>query len=121
MALFAANCLLKSVHKMFENRENDVNADFVLKYNDGRETKVHSLILIQASDVLEKMVTGEFKEKTEKMIQFPENNDAVVAVFVRFLYGFELPKKEVDMEVAKELLLMAGGYEVQGLKYAVGN
>ena len=28
MALFAANSLLKFVHKMFENRENDVNADF---------------------------------------------------------------------------------------------
>ena len=120
MALFAANSLLKSIHKIFENRENDVNADFVLKYNDGSETKVHSLILIQASEVLAKMVTGDFKEKSEKIIQFPENNDATVALFVRFLYGFEMPKKEVDVEVAKELLLMAELYELPGLKDNVG-
>jgi len=116
MAQIAANSLLKSVHKMFENREN---ADFVVKSIDGKETKVHSFILIQASEVLEKMVTGDFKEKNRKIIELP-NNDAVIALFVRFLYGFELPKKKVGLEVAKELLLMAGVYDVEGLKNAVG-
>jgi len=116
MAQIAAISLLKSVHKMYENRDN---ADFVVKSIDGKETRVHSFLLIQASEVLEKMVTGDFKEKNEKMIELP-NNDAVVALFVRFLYGFELPKEEVDIEVAKELLIMAGVYDVQGLKKAVG-
>jgi len=116
MAQIAAISLLKSVHKMYENRDN---ADFVVKSIDGKETRVHSFLLIQASEVLEKMVTGDFKEKNEKMIELP-NNDAVIALFVRFLYGFELPKEEVDIEVAKELLIMAGVYDVQGLKKAVG-
>merc|ERR1719474_2239117 len=53
------------------------------------------------------------------MIEFP-NTDAVIALFVRFLYGFELPKEEVDLEVAKELLVMAGVYDVPGLRRAVG-
>jgi len=116
MAQIAAISLLKSVHKMYENRDN---ADFVVKSIDGKETRVHSFLLIQASEVLEKMVTGDFKEKNEKMIELP-NNDSVVALFVRFLYGFELPKEEVDVEVAKELLVMAGVYDVQGLRTAVG-
>jgi len=104
------------VHKMYENWEN---ADFVVKSIDGTETRVHSFILIQASEVLEKMVTGDFKEKNEKMIELP-NTDAVISLFVRFLYGFELQKKEVGLEVAKELLVMAGVYDVKGLKNAVG-
>merc|ERR1719342_518560 len=120
MTQFAGNRLLQSVQKMFENSKNDVNTDLVILSNNGTETRVHSFILMQASEVLTRKISvaPAFKGQYERIIQFP-NGDAVVNLFVKFLYGFELPKNEVDNEVGKELLQMADVYEVTALKDAV--
>ena len=120
MTQFAGNRLLKSIKKMYENRESDVNTDLVVLSKNGTETRVHSFILTQASEKLTRKISvaPAFKGSFEKIIQFP-HGDVVVKLFVNFLYGFELLKNEVNNEVGKELLQMADVYEVPSLKDAV--
>ena len=54
----AATNLAKCIQRLYHNRENDEMADFVIESSDGKEIKVHPLILLsRGSDFLEKMLT----------------------------------------------------------------
>ena len=54
----AATNLAKCIQRLYQNRENDKMADFVIESSDGKQIKVHPLILLsRGSDFLEKMLT----------------------------------------------------------------
>jgi len=76
--------------------------------------------LSSKSEVLAKLTSGDFKEKEEKILRFPEFSDDAVEKFIKFLYGFEFSKDDVNMDVAKELMRIGEMYNVASLTDAAG-
>ena len=72
------------------------------------------------SDVLEKTVYGTFKESQLKRIELKSFSTKAVQMFVRFLYGFELEQEDLknDLDLVKDLIVMGGAYNVNGLQTA---
>jgi len=109
-----------TTRRLFKDAANDNISDFSVKLSSGSTIKVHSLILSTKSDVLANMINGDFKEKDEKTLQFPTFSDDAVEKFIKFLYGFELCKDDVDLDIAKELVQIGGMYNVMSLSDAAG-
>ena len=69
---------------------------------------------------MEKTVYGTFKESQLKRIELKSYSTQAVQMFVRFLYGFELEQEDLknDLELVKDLILMGGVYNINGLQTA---
>lgn len=93
-------------------------SEFSVKLKNGSLIKVHTYILSSKSDVLANMVKGDFKEKKEKTIQFPNFSDHAVKTFIKFLYGFNLRKEDLKLDIVKELLQIGEMYNVKSLTNA---
>ena len=65
-------------------------------------------------------MSGSFKEKEEKRIEMKSFSDKAVEMFVKFLYGFELKKEDLNnnLELVKQLIAMGGLYNVDGIQSA---
>jgi len=96
--------------------EGSIPADFTIVCQDGSEIPVHSFVLSARSDVLQRAVLGDFKEKNEKRIEMKTFSTAAVQEFVRFLYGFEL--KNEDLQILTDLIEMGGLYSVHDVQTA---
>jgi len=104
---------------LFESREED--GDFSINLKNGKQIKVHSWIIKHHSEMLATMLSANFRERKEKLIQFPPYEDKTVEVFIKFMYGFELSSSgnDVSLETCKELIEMGGVYGVEGIQIAV--
>ena len=131
MANYAAKSLAKEFNKLFESRDNDGDFSVKLKDTSTKPVKIHSWVLNLHSEVLGKMTTADFKEKTEKLIEFPKYSDYAVEAFIKFLYGFELElhltknddddDENVNYETAFELIEMGGVYGVREVQLAAAD
>ena len=62
-----------------------------------------------------------FKEREEKRIKLKSFSDETVQLFVKFLYGYELEKVDINADpvgLAKDLIEMGGYYNVPSLQSA---
>ena len=64
---------------------------------------------------MELALSGDFKEKNEKKIHLKTYSTNAVELFIKFLYGFEL---KTTNELAKELTVMGGVYNISSLQRA---
>jgi len=99
------NLFFLSTRKLYGNHVEGLT-EFSVKLKSGSIIPVHTYILSSKSDVLATMINGDFKEKKEKCLKFPNYSDDAVKVFIKFLYGFELKKEDVKLDTVKELLLI---------------
>ena len=102
-----------SMQRLFDNREKDNLADFIIESKDGTQFKVHSLILhSRGSDFFETMLRSDsnFNEKKEGKVEIPEASTETVTQFVRILYGLDLDEN-VSLDVIKELIMIGGVYD----------
>ena len=95
MSNFAKECLAAATKKLYRNQDNDEDEKFTVVSKGGEHFKVHSSILKQSSDELKAMVTGNYRENSQKRIDFKKSTGELlktesVESFVKFLYGFEL-------------------------------
>lgn len=67
---------------------NSTLADVII-VADGKEFKVHSVVLAMRSPVFEAMLSdeGHFKESKEKKVEIKDIDSHVMEVFIAFLYG----------------------------------
>ena len=102
-----------SMQRLFDNREKDNLADFIIESKDGTQFKAHSLILhSRGSDFFETMLRSDsnFNEKKEGKVEIPEAATETVTQFVRILYGLDLDEN-VSLDVIKELIMIGGVYD----------
>ena len=121
MERYAEKCSAKTLNRLFKNSDED--GDFSVKLKSGCPIKIHSWILKLNSEVLRTMISADFKEKKEKLIEFPKYSDRAVGLFIRFLYGygFELDHTDIDYEAVLHLIEMGGVYDVKEVQDAAAN
>ena len=115
---YAKDSFAYAIRKLFQNRENDEKVDWTIVSKDGTKFPVHSYVIMNMSDVLMAAMTGDFKEKEEKMYKIEDFTNKAVEYFVKFLYCYEISNINLDLETLKELIMMGDMYNVEGLKKA---
>lgn len=102
---------------------HDATKDFtIVAGKGGAEIRCHSTILQQHSDVFGAMMnpSHDTKEAQQKRVELPpEFSEKGVGLLVKFLYGQQVLRDEVPIELASELFQLAHLYEVEWLEEAV--
>ena len=113
--------LADSTKQLYKNIDNDDEVDFTIVSKEKDEFRVHSFILKLRSDVLKRMFSHDFKEKTDKTIKFSKFSSKAVKTFIKYLYGYQLNEgnEGLDLDTLKEILVMGDMYDVGGLKDVV--
>ncbi|KAH7174776.1 BTB/POZ protein [Fusarium flagelliforme] len=80
--------IILGFHESFQSLYNNEDfSDLTVKCQD-TQIKVHKVILACHSDHFKKMFTGEWKERTEKVIEIKDFEPLVVEAMLRFMYSF---------------------------------
>ena len=97
--------------KSFEDQD-DTLCDIIIKLKTEKKLYVHRLVLLTKSALIEKLgVNG------QNTLVFPEEfSDKAVEFCIKFIYGFELTLDEVDVETAKQLMMIGAMFKVIGLE-----
>ncbi|AYV83374.1 MAG: hypothetical protein Hyperionvirus6_55 [Hyperionvirus sp.] len=90
--------------------DNDIG-DIEIKTKNGN-LKAISYLLITASEPLKKLVSGEFAEAKDKMIDFGNYHKDAVGCFLRYLYTSEVLYFPDDIEFCFELCQLSEMYEL---------
>ena len=100
--------------KSFEDQDV-TQCDFIIKLKTEKKVYVHRLVLLSKSALIEKLgVNGPNGQNT---LVFPEEfSDKSVECCLKFLYGNELTLDEVDVETAKQLMMIGAMFKVIGLE-----
>ena len=85
---YAKDLLVTASRRLFDDLESDEEADWSIVTKYGEKFKFHSLIVKHKSDILMRMITDDFIEKTTKTIEMKDMASNSVKLFLKFLYGW---------------------------------
>ncbi|XP_076252355.1 uncharacterized protein LOC143191312 isoform X3 [Rhynchophorus ferrugineus] len=78
--------------------------------------KAHRVIVAARCDWFRRALLSGMKEAINKKIEIHDTNPTIFKLFLEYLYGGNLQKKDLSMEQLLELLLLSDRYEMDTLK-----
>lgn len=91
-----------------------VLTDFTFKSSEGKEFKVHRVILSDASDVFMTMFTIDMKEKEEGSVAFEDIDSATLEHVLSYIYNGKAQIDDIDK--ASKVIYAAEKFNIPGLK-----
>ena len=107
----AGEGLVESMKALLVSDDN--KGDFKIKSKDGKEFRVHSILLLERGHFLRTVVSSNFKEKNEQKLELPFSSSAV-QILVNFLYGEDI-KEDIDLMTLTSLIEIGQTYDFKHL------
>ena len=99
------------MEKLFQNKDS---ADVTFSLPDGK-VKAHKSILMTRIPVFEAMFSSGMKEAQTNEVEILDSDFKSFEVFLRFIYCGKLPETESDIQLAKNLIILAKKYDAPNL------
>ena len=103
--------LCDDMEKLFQNKDS---ADVTFNIPDGK-VRAHKSILMTRVPVFEAMFSSGMKESQTNEVEILDSDFKSFEVFLRFIYCGKLPETEFDIQLEKNLIILANKYDAPNL------
>lgn len=109
---------VEMLRRLNVQREQDYLCDVTVVAKEGNEFRAHRNVLSAASQVFEKVLQTEMKEKEERTVRFEEMSALILGKVLEFIYTGAVEIE--DVQNAQDLIMAADYLLLVGLKTAAG-
>lgn len=109
---------VEMLRRLNVQREQNYLCDVTIVAREGNEFRAHRNVLSAASQVFEKVLQTEMKEKEERTVRFEEMSELILVKVLEFIYTGTVEIE--DAQNAEDLIMAADYLLLVGLKTAAG-